>query len=318
MVTDTTGAGSGSGAGLRGHKILVTGPAGQIAFDLCAHLAQHNDVWGVARFSVPASRQQCEDIGVRTVVADLGEDSLDALPADFDYVLHLAAYQAPGLDYDAAIRSNAEATGLLMQHCRQARAILVMSTHSVYAPHADPLHVFHETDPLGDVKPAHAPTYSVSKLMQEGVARACARTFGVPTVIARMNASYGPSGGLPVLHLQALAAGGTVTTRWDPCPYMPIHADDIAAHTAGLLAVASSPATVVNWAGDEVVSPQDWVPYLAGLLGVEPRLQVVETPGTLRGSIADNSRRLAAAGPCTVPWRDGLRRCVEQFQAGRE
>lgn len=299
-----------------GAKILVTGPAGQIAFDLCTHLAQHNEVWGAARFSVAGSRERCEDIGVRTVVADLGSGALGSLPTDFDFVLHLAAFQAPGLDYDSAIRANAEATGLLMQHCREARAILVMSTHSVYAPHDDPLHVFRETDPLGDVKPAHAPTYSVSKLMQEGVARTCARLFGVPTVIARMNASYGPSGGLPVLQLRAMAAGKPVTTRWDPCPYMPIHADDIAAHTAGLLGIASSPATVVNWAGDEVVSPQDWVPYMAGLLGVEPDLRVVEAPGTLRGSIADNSRRRAAAGPCSVSWRDGLRRCVEQFQAG--
>ncbi len=309
MVTTET-----SVAALRGARVLVTGPAGQIAFDLCARLAQHNEVWGVARFSVPGSRERCEAIGVRTVVADLGGDDLDALPGGIDHVLHLAADQSPGQDYDAAIRANAEGTGRLMARYRDVASILVMSTHSVYAPHEDPLHVFVETDPLGDLKPAHAPTYSVSKLMQEGVARTCARLFGVPTVIARMNASYGPSGGLPVLHLRAMAAGGTVTTRWDPCPYMPIHADDIAAHTPGLLALASTPATIVNWAGDEVVSPQDWVPYMADLLGIEPRLQVVVTPGTLRGSVADNSRRLAAAGPCRVPWREGLAACVADLR----
>jgi hypothetical protein len=30
---------------------------------------------------------------------------------------------------------------------------------------------------------------------------------GLPTVIARMNASYGPNGGLPALNLDALLAG---------------------------------------------------------------------------------------------------------------
>ena len=34
-------------------------------------------------------------------------------------------------------------------------------------------------------------------------------------------------------------------------------------------------------------------------------------PGTLKGSIADNSRRLALAGPCKVSWRDGVRRMME-------
>lgn len=303
---------------LRGRRILVTGPAGQIAFDLCRRLTANNEVWGVARFGDPDNARRCEQIGVRPVRADLGSDDLTDLPDDIEYVLHLAASQTPGEDYDAAITANAEATGRLMQRYRDAAAIMVMSTHSVYAPHPDPLHVFRETDPLGDVKPAHAPTYSVSKLMQEGVARTCARLFDVPTVIARMNASYGPSGGLPVIHARMLAAGQTVTTRWNPCPYMPIHADDIAAHVPGLLSVASAPATIVNWAGDEVVGPHDWVPYLAGVLGVEPRLEVVEVPGTLRGSIADNARRVAAAGPCRVDWRDGLAAAVAALTSGEQ
>ena len=35
---------------LRGEKILVTGPAGQIAFPLASRLAGDNEVWGIARF----------------------------------------------------------------------------------------------------------------------------------------------------------------------------------------------------------------------------------------------------------------------------
>lgn len=299
---------------VNGAKILVTGPAGQIAVDLCARLAPDNDVWGVARFSVPGSRERVEALGVRTIVVDLADGDLSVIPTDFDYVLHLAASQLPGHDYDTAIRANAEATGRLMQHCRDVTAMLVMSTHSVYRPQDDPLHVFVETDPLGDPRPTHSPTYGVSKLMNEGVARTCARLFEVPTVICRMNASYGPAGGLPVIHLRQLAEGHTVTTRWDPCPYQPIHADDIANQVGGLLAIASVPATIVNWAGDQVVSVQEWVPFLAEQLGVEPRLDVVALDGTLRGSIADVSRRRAAAGPCTVDWRDGMAGCVREYR----
>ena len=81
-----------------------------------------------------------------------------------------------------------------------------MSTHSVYRPHDDPLHVYVETDPLGEVNSALSPPYSMSKIAQEAVARTCARLYDLPVTIARMNASYGPNGGLPVYHLDAAVA----------------------------------------------------------------------------------------------------------------
>jgi nucleoside-diphosphate-sugar epimerase len=292
---------------LSGKKILVTGPAGQIAFPLAEYLARENEVWGVARFTVEGSRERVEAAGVKAVTADLTAGDFSELPDDFEYVLHLAADQSPGYDYDSAIRGNAEATGLLMAHCRKAKAMMVMSTHSVYKPREDPLHVFLETDPLGDVNSSLSPPYSMSKIGQEAVARTCARLFDLPVVIARMNASYGPNGGLPAYHADAIAAGNPVVTRWDPCPYSPIHQDDINEQTEGLLDAASVPATIVNWGGDEAVSVQEWSAYLGELSGLPVKLEVVSTPGTLRGSIADASRRIAFAGPCKVSWRDGLR-----------
>ncbi len=292
---------------LSGKKILVTGPAGQIAFPLAEYLARENEVWGVARFTVEGSRERVEAAGVKAVTADLTAGDFSALPTDFEYVLHLAADQSPGYDYDSAIRGNAEATGLLMAHCRKAKAFMVMSTHSVYKPQEDPLHLFFETDPLGDVNSSLSPPYSMSKIGQEAVARTCARLFDLPVVIARMNASYGPNGGLPAYHGDAIAAGNPVVTRWDPCPYSPIFQDDINEQTEGLLDAASVPATIVNWGGDEAVSVQEWSAYLGELSGLPVKLEVVSTPGTLRGSIADASRRRAFTGPCRVSWRDGLR-----------
>src|ERR1700730_5665074 len=192
---------------LSGEKILITGPAGQIALPRAASLAADNEVWGIARFSDAASRERVDALGVTTRACDLGSGDLSGIPDDFTYLLHLAALQGPGLDYDAAVRVNAEGTGLLLAHCRKAKAALVMSTHSVYRPQEDPMHVFLETDPVGEVNAAHSPTYSMSKIAQEAVARYCARSLELPVVIARMNASYGPNGGLPTMHLDALMAG---------------------------------------------------------------------------------------------------------------
>jgi nucleoside-diphosphate-sugar epimerase len=289
-------------------KILVTGPAGQIAFPLVESLAGDNEVWGIARFGDQASRQRVDALGVTTRSIDIGSGEFGDLPTDFTHVLHLAAFQAPSVDYDHAIRINAEGTGLLLQHCRAAKAVLVMSTHSVYKPQDDPWHVFVETDPVGDCNSQHSATYSVSKLGEEAVARYCARAFDLPVVIARMNAAYGPNGGLPAYHLDAVVAGRPVTTRWDPCLYSPIFQDDINEQTEALLDAASVPSTIVNWAGDEPVSVQEWAAYSAELAGTKPDVVVTEIPGTLRGSVADNTKRASFTGPCRVGWQEGFRR----------
>jgi nucleoside-diphosphate-sugar epimerase len=295
---------------LSDEKILVTGPAGRIGFPLVEFLAKDNEVWGIARFSEDGARERVEAIGATTRAADLADSDLADLPDDFTYVVHFAA-MIGGADYDQAIRVNAEGTGLLLQHCQRAKAALVMSTHSVYKPHDDHRHVFVETDPLGDVNAAFSPTYSVSKIAEEAVARYCARAFDLPIVIARMNAAYGVSGGLPVSHLDSVVAGDPVVTRWDPCLYTPIHQDDINEQTAALLDAASVPATIVNWCGDEPVSVQEWCAYVGELAGIEAKVIVQEMPGTLRGSVADTVKRMSITGACRVGWREGMGRTLE-------
>ena len=296
---------------LRNAKILVTGPAGQIAFPLAAYLAEHNEVWGLARFGDAVTRARVESVGVRTVACDLGSGDFSNVPADFDYVLHLATYRNGGLNYDEAMRVNAEGTHLLLAHCRAAKAVLVMSTAEVYRPADDPLRVITESAPLGDSNSLFDPTYSMSKIAQEAVARSCARAYNLPVTIARMNASYGDNGGLLTYHLDWLTTGKDIVVKWSPAMYTPIHQDDINAQTEALLGAASVPATIVNWGGDEPVAAQEWCAYLGELTGREVKVVVKEVPGGIRGIVLDNTKRLGITGPCTVPWREGLRRIVD-------
>ena len=107
---------------LRGEKVLITGPAGRIAFGLARSLAADNEVWGIARFSDPATREQVEALGVTTRTLDLAADQFGDLPADFSYLLHIAADFSAD-DYDRAIRVNAEGTGFILEHCRNAKEI---------------------------------------------------------------------------------------------------------------------------------------------------------------------------------------------------
>jgi nucleoside-diphosphate-sugar epimerase len=301
---------------MQDEKILITGPAGRIAFGIAGVLAQDNEVWGAARFTKPGSREEVEALGVTTRVVDLLECDFRSLPDDFTYVLHLAADFSDD-DYDTALTVNAEGTGLLLNHCRRAKAALVMSTLTTYRPHPDPWHRFREDDPLGDQRATHSAPYSVSKIAQEGVARFCARALNLPVVIGRMGAAYGDRGGLPRMHLDDVAAGRPVQTRWDPVPYSPIHDDDIARHVEPLLGAASVPATIVNWCGDNAVSVQEWTAYFGELLGVEASVEVTSIPCSSLGSVGDPTKRRSITGPCTVQWRDGFRRMAEQVHPDR-
>src|SRR5438477_3619380 len=239
---------------LRDRRILITGPAGQIAFPLVAELARDNEVWGIARFADPATRERVDAAGVTTAVVDLGAPDFSALPATFDHVLHFAIYQTQSLDYDQAMRVNAEGTGLLMDRFHDARSCLVVSSTVVYDIQEDPTHELVEDDRLGDSRQPYSWPYPVTKIAQEGVARTMARLRELPTTIARMNVSYGPNGGMPAYQLDQLVAGQPVPLlAGDPTFYNPIEQTDINAQVPKLLEVASVPATIVNWAGDDVV-----------------------------------------------------------------
>src|SRR5215213_2934147 len=78
-----------------------------------------------------------------------------------------------------------------------------------------------------------------------------------------------------------------------------------------LLAAASVPATVVNWAGDEVVDPETWCAHLAEVTGASPSFSYAEYPGSIRGSASDSTKRRSITGPCRVSWRDGMRAMYE-------
>lgn len=294
---------------LSDEKILITGPAGQIAFPLAEHLSQNNEVWGIARFSNPATRERVEAIGVKTRVVDLANPEFGDLPNDFTYVIHMAVFLQPGFDFDMALRVNAEGTGLLMGYMENARAFLVMSTCSVYARAEDQQHEIKETDPLDNSFSPFAPTYAISKITEEAVARFASRQWNLPTTVARMNVSYGPNGGLPAYQFDMILAGLPIQIEADrPSMCNPIHQDDINAHIPGLLAAASVPATIVNWGGDESVDVETYCRYMGEIAGCNPEFERIDD--AIQHSLINNSRRQQLAGNCRLGWKEGMRQMI--------
>jgi UDP-glucuronate 4-epimerase len=290
---------------LTGERVLVTGATGQVALPITRALARDNKVTGIARFRDAAARQSLEDAGVRCIEVDVARDDLSAVPDDFDVVLNLAVVKSGRFDLD--IRANAEAAGLLMARCRSARAFLHCSSTGVYEPagHRKLL----ETDALGDNHRAIMPTYSIAKISAEAVVRTGARQWQLPTTIARLNVPYGDNGGWPAFHLAQIVAGDPVALHPDrPNEFNPIHEDDLIAMIPGLLEVASVPATIVNWAGDETVSIEEWCEYMAALVGKDASFVVTER--TIASVTTDNTRLHELVGHSKVPWRDGFARMV--------
>jgi hypothetical protein len=93
-----------------------------------------------------------------------------------------------------------------------------------------------------------------------------------------------------------------------PSVYHPLHEDDIIAMVPGLLGAASTPATTVNWGGDQAVSIEEWCGYFADLTGLAARF--APTADTIDSVQIDLTRMHELVGTTTVDWRDGMRRMV--------
>lgn len=294
---------------MRAAKILITGVTGQVAAPIAVALAADNEVWGIARFSDAAARAELERAGVRCQPVNLAAGDFSEIPSDFDYVLNLAVAKSGKWDKDLA--ANADSVGLLMAYCRGIKAFLHCSSAAVYDPPDDELRT--EDAALGDNHKFLFPTYSISKIAGEAVARSMARALGIPTTIARLNVPYGDNGGWPYFHMEMMLAGIPIPIPpGKPARYNPIHQNDIIAAIPKLLEAASVPAITLNWAGDQIVSIQEWCAYLGTLIGREPVFE--ESEQALRGNPVDVTRMHEIVGGGTeVDWRDGIRRMVAKF-----
>ena len=294
------------GESLREKKILITGLTGQVAKPVALSLAKENDVWGIARFTNPAIKEQLEAHGITCLKFDLAKSDVTGLPDDFDYVLNFAvSYDS---NFDIVLSTIVEGLGLLMSHCRRAKAFLHCSTTGVYQLNGH--NALKESDPLGDSHNVLMPPYSICKIAAEGMARYAARQWNLPVVIARLNVPYGNNGGWPSMHLEMILADEPIVVHTNkPSLYNPIHEDDIIRTIPALLEIAGVPATIVNWAGKDQVSIEEWSEYMGGLTGKEVTFTYTEQ--TLESSVVDTSRMHQLIGETRTDWRDGMKRMIE-------
>jgi nucleoside-diphosphate-sugar epimerase len=289
---------------LDGQKTLITGATGKIAFPIARLLATRNEVWGAARFSKPSDRDKLIAANIRPLRLDMASGDFSAVPTDFTYVFH-AAVDPGANDWRQCVQTNAHNSGKLLYHCRAAKGFVYCSTGSIYKYQGQrPLK---ERD--GPGVPARA-NYSFSKIAGEAVCTWVAEQFKIPVTIIRICSTYGPEGGTPADRLEAIAQGKAIRLHPDkPNNYNPIYEDDYVMLGIRAMEVAACPPIVVNWAGSETVSVEDYCAYMGELIGVKPQFEYSTEAHTPLWP--DVTYMHQVLGRTQVHWRDGFRRMIE-------
>jgi UDP-glucuronate 4-epimerase len=288
---------------LDAEKILITGATGKIAFPIARALAQRNEVWGAARLRDPARRDRLQAAGITPVALDVSTGDFSALPDDFAYVFH-AAVDTGQDDWPQCVDTNAQKSGELLYHCRGAKGFVFCSTGSVYGYQGQrPLR---ESDPPG--VPLRA-NYSFSKIAAESVCTWIAKQYGIPLTIIRICSTYGPEGGAPADRLEMMLARKPIRLYPDkPNNYNPIYEDDYVELGIRAMEAADTPPVVVNWAGSETVSIEEYCTYMGELIGVEPIFEYTSDAHTPLWP--DVTHMHEVLGRTNVPWREGFRRMI--------
>lgn len=295
--------------------MLVTGATGRVAFPVARLLAARGHrVYGMARATHDGDEARLRAAGIEPILADVSTYDLDSLPRDLTHVFHAAAAlgrEARTDDWERVFAVNALASGRLVAACasRPVEGFVFCSTGSAYAYQGPrPLR---EDDPPG----VHLGVYSLSKIAGEAVVRFAATEHGVPTTIIRIFSTYGPLGGAPADRLTRLLARKPIVLHPDaPNRYNPIEERDYARLGVRALETATTPPELVNWAGSETVSAEEYLAYLGRLVGIEPIIEY--SPDAPWPLWPDVTRMHARLGRCEVAWRDGMARMLDARHPG--
>jgi nucleoside-diphosphate-sugar epimerase len=243
------------------------------------------------------------DAGITPIALDMSKGDFSALPDDFTYVFH-AAVDTGTDDWSRCLQTNAHNSGELLHHCRATKGFVFCSTGSIYGYQGQrPLT---ESDPPG--VPLRA-NYSFSKVAAEAVCTWVANRYRIPLTIIRICSTYGPEGGAPADRLEMMLAHKPIRLHPDkPNNYNPIYEDDYVELGIRAMEVAATPPIVVNWAGSETVSVEDYCAYMGELVGVEPIFTYTADAHTPLWP--DVTYMHEILGATKVSWRDGFRRMI--------
>ncbi len=290
-------------SGLSGKRVLVTGASGLVAFPVAAELAKANEVHALARWSDPEQKRLMEAAGARAVSFDLADEDLSSLPQAIDVVINYAVL--PPSFGNMAYDVNTGATGRLARRYRDAEAFVHGSTGSLYEYQGErPLR---EDDPYG--LHSAGENYAASKIGAEYMLRHLSQDYDLPVTIVRIFSFYGPRGGGVTQRIDLVAQGKPVSVYPGVRNiHTPLYEDDYVEKTIGAAGIAKVGCEIVNVAGSEAVTTQEYCTIAGEMLGKEPHFVENGTSWPIWGDTTKMERLL---GPSKVSIREGIRRVLD-------
>lgn len=294
--------------------IMVLGVAGKIGVSLATQAVRavreagaRKRVIGVARFSNPAEKAKLEAAGVETVVCDLADKSaVDALERVPNVVFLVGRKFGTGGSEDLTWAMNTLPALHACGHFRASR-IVVFSTGCVY-----PLVSRTTGGCTEETAPAPIGEYSQSCLARERLVQYCSRTFGVKTLLFRLNYSVALKYG--VLH-------DIARPIWEGRPvdntvgyFNVIWQGDVTSDALRALELCDSSCPVLNVTGPEIASVEEAAREMGRLMG-KPVAFSRETSGD-RGYLSNAAKRNALFGKPEMPLAEMIRLQCGWIMAG--
>jgi nucleoside-diphosphate-sugar epimerase len=295
--------------------LLILGAGGKMGPSLALLARNALDAAGkgaaviaVSRFGDGAARQRLEDAGVRTIEADLLDDAtLQALP-DAANVVYLVTmkFGTSGQEH-LTWATNVYLPGRVGERYRDAR-ILSLSSGNVYPLVRVPSIGATEDQPIEPVG-----EYGQSVLGRERILAYGSHRYGTKVAILRLNYAIDLRYGVLVDIATAVRDGepidlgmGHVNVVWQG------YANEVALRS---LRHATSPPTVINLTGPELVSVRSVAGWFGERLGREPVLVGDEQPSAL---LNDASRCHALFGYPAVSLLEMVDLVADWLQHGGE
>ena len=282
-----------------GQRVVVTGGAGFIGANLCAHLASQDWVDHVVALDNLATgfESNLDDVDAELLVGSILDDAdLDTALAGADAVVHLAARPSVPRSIDDPMASHeANATGTLMvleaMRRHDVGFVAVASSSSVYG--ANPQLPKTESMVAQPMSP-----YAVSKLATEQYTLSHARVFGFSALPFRFFNVFGPL--QPARHAYAAVIPAFVDAALKGHP-LPVHGDgtqsrdftyvaDVCAVIAEAVRTRTNSETPVNLAFGGRYTLLDVIERIEGILGTSlDREHQPSRPGDVPHSQADQT-----------------------------
>ncbi|TKJ37450.1 MAG: epimerase [Planctomycetes bacterium B3_Pla] len=257
--------------------IVVLGAGGKMGPTLAMMLrkaSSNRSIYAVSRFSNKAAQTGIERTGIKTVEADLLDESQYSRLPDVENVFFLAGmkFGASG-NQPLTWAMNSFVPTLAARHYKDSR-IVAFSTGNVY-----PLVDINSGGASEETDPGPIGEYAQSCLGRERMFEYFSQLHGTPVTIVRLNYANEPRYGIivdlatKILNSEPIdLTTGAVNLIWQR---------DANDYIIRAITLAKSPPTILNVAGPEIVAVRRLADQIASILGKEPKFVSRQTETAL-------------------------------------